>query len=131
MKPRLRGRPGSKHGKQSRRARRRILRCIDLFSGAGGSSWGARKAGVKLVAAFDSWKLAGKTHKENFPGTKFVRKRLERLTFKRLRKLKRKLGRVDLILASPECTSHSPVKGNRPRCEKSKNTAFQVIRFAK
>jgi DNA (cytosine-5)-methyltransferase 1 len=48
-----------------------------------------------------------------------------------LRRLKKKLGRIDLILASPECTSHSPAKGNKPRCEKSKNTAFQVIRFAK
>jgi DNA (cytosine-5)-methyltransferase 1 len=41
------------------------------------------------------------------------------------------LGKIDLILASPECTNHSPAKGNKPRCEKSKDTAFQVVRFAK
>jgi DNA (cytosine-5)-methyltransferase 1 len=33
-------------------------------------------------------------------------------------------------LASPECTNHSPAKGNKPRCEVSKNTAFEVVRFA-
>jgi DNA (cytosine-5)-methyltransferase 1 len=33
-------------------------------------------------------------------------------------------------MASPECTNHSPAKGNAPRCELSKETAFQVIRFA-
>jgi len=104
------------------------IRAIDLFSGAGGSSWGAQAAGVKLVAAFDRWKLAGKTHKANFPQTKFICGKLEYLD---LRRLKKELGRIDLILASPECTSHSPARGNKPRCEKSKNSAFQVIRFAK
>jgi DNA (cytosine-5)-methyltransferase 1 len=34
-------------------------------------------------------------------------------------------------MASPECTNHSPAKGNAPRCELSKETAFQVIRYAK
>lgn len=106
----------------------KAVRTIDLFSGAGGSSWGAHMAGVKLVAAFDRWKLAGETHKANFPHTRFIGGKLEYLD---LRRLKKKLGRIDLILASPECTSHSPAKGNKPRCEKSKNTAFQVIRFAK
>ena len=99
-----------------------------MFSGGGGSSWGASKAGVKIVAAFDCCRLAAKTHKANFPKTKFFRGRLEK---RNLKKLKGHLGRIDLILASPECTSHSPAKGNKPRCEKSKRTAFQVIRFAK
>jgi DNA (cytosine-5)-methyltransferase 1 len=104
------------------------IRAIDMFCGAGGSSWGAHKAGVKIVAAFDRWALARKTHEENFPGTKTFGGRLENI---RIPKLKQELGRIDLILASPECTNHSPAKGNKPRCEKSKNTAFQVIRFAK
>lgn len=104
------------------------IRAIDLFSGGGGSSWGAVKAGVQIVAAFDKCKLAAKTHEANFPDTKFFGGKLEN---RNLKKLKRKLGRINLILASPECTSHSPAKGNKPRCEISKNTAFQVIRFAK
>jgi DNA (cytosine-5)-methyltransferase 1 len=104
------------------------IRAIDLFSGGGGSSWGAVKAGVEIVAAFDKCKLAAKTHEANFPDTEFFRGKLEN---QNLKELKRELGRIDLILASPECTSHSPAKGNKPRCEKSKNTAFQVIRFAR
>jgi len=104
------------------------IRALDMFCGAGGSSWGARKAGVELVAAFDRWKLAGDTHKANFPETIFFPGKLEN---KNLKKLKKQLGHINLILASPECTSHSPARGNKPRCETSKNTAFQVIRFAK
>ena len=37
----------------------RRLRALDLFCGAGGSSWGAQAAGAQIVAAFDRWPLAG------------------------------------------------------------------------
>ena len=36
-----------------------------------------------------------------------------------------------MLLASPECTHHSVAKGNKPRSEKSKQLAYEVIRFAK
>lgn len=104
------------------------IRGIDMFSGAGGSSWGAREAGVDVVAAFDLWDLAGKVHQKNFPGTRFFHTRLEAVD---INQLKAEIGQIDIITASPECTNHSPAKGNKPRCELSKDTAFQVIRFAR
>lgn len=104
------------------------VRALDLFCGAGGSSWGAREAGVEIVAAFDLWPLAGEAHDANFPEAEFISGRLEDTDVTALAK---RLGKIDLILASPECTNHSPAKGNKPRCELSKDTAFQVIRFAK
>lgn len=103
------------------------VRALDLFCGAGGSSWGAREAGVEIVAAFDLWPLAGEAHDVNFPEAEFIPGRLEELDVDSLVK---RLGPIDLILASPECTNHSPAKGNKPRCEQSKDTAFQVVRFA-
>lgn len=103
------------------------IRALDLFCGAGGSSWGAREAGVSIVAAFDLWRLAGEAHRVNFPETTFIDGRLENIT---LPSLKRAVGKIDLILASPECTNHSLAKGNKPRSNESKDTAFQVIRFA-
>jgi DNA (cytosine-5)-methyltransferase 1 len=104
------------------------IRAIDLFCGAGGSSWGAQSAGVEIVAGFDLWPLAGKAHKTNFPKSEFIEGRLED---HKVNQLAKRLGKIDLILASPECTNHSPAKGNKPRCEQSKDTAFQVIRYAK
>lgn len=104
------------------------IRAIDLFSGVGGSSWGAKLAGAQIVACFDLWDLAGKNHHANFPDTKFFHGRLEELD---IDAVANEVGHIDLILASPECTNHSPAKGNKPRCEDSKNTAFQVTRFAK
>jgi len=104
------------------------IRALDLFCGAGGSSWGAREAGVEIVAAFDLWPLAGEAHDSNFPEAEFISGRLEEQDVDMLVK---DYGKIDLILASPECTNHSPAKGNKPRCEQSKDTAFQVVRFAK
>jgi DNA (cytosine-5)-methyltransferase 1 len=103
------------------------IRALILFCGGGGSSWGAREAGIEIVAAFDLWPIAGEIHQANFPETEFIPGRLQDLD---LRTLVNRLGKIDLIIASPECTSHSPAKGNKARCEQSKDTAFEVVRFA-
>lgn len=104
------------------------IRAIDLFCCAGGSSWGAKSAGVSIIAGFDQWKLAGKVYKTNFPKARFYHGDLEKA---QVRKLAKELGKIDLILASPECTNHSVAKGIKRRSEKSRETAFQVIRFAR
>lgn len=104
------------------------IRTIDLFCGAGGSSWGAHSAGARLVAGFDMWETVRDVYKDNFPGADFYCGRLEESTPEQL---KNKIGKVDLILASPECTNHSVAKGNKPRCEQSKDTALLVLKFAK
>ena len=106
----------------------RKIRSIDLFCGAGGSSWGAKSAGVELVAGFDMWEIVKDVYLDNFPEAKFYCDRLENST---PGKIKDELGRIDLILASPECTNHSVAKGNKPRCEKSRETALQVLKFAR
>jgi len=104
-----------------------LIRAIDLFCGAGGSSWGAKCAGVEIVAGFEMWPVAEAVFKANFPEAKFYGGRLEEHDPDSIAK---ELGKIDLIMASPECTNHSVAKGNKPRCEKSRETAMQVVRFA-
>ncbi len=104
------------------------IKAIDLFAGVGGSSRGALAAGVRVAAAVDYWSLARDTYKSNFPEVHFLNAKCEEIE---LAKLKKKVRGVDLILASPECTSHTCAKGNAPRSETSRRTAFEVTRFAK
>ncbi len=104
------------------------IRTIDLFCGAGGSSCGAEQAGAEIVAGFDMWSVAGSTYRSNFRNALFYEEKLELLKPEHLTS---DLGNVDLILASPECTNHSPAKGNAQRSEASKETAFQVVKFAR
>ena len=107
---------------------KKIVRALDLFSGAGGSSLGARLAGVQIVAAVDFWPLAKKTYLDNFNGVKFYCRKCEALSPK---KVKHDVGPIEMLIASPECTNHSCAKGNAERSELSRETAFQVIRFAR
>lgn len=104
------------------------MKAIDLFCGAGGSSYGASLAGAEIVAGLDIWEPATSTYSANFKKAKVYTKDIRNIDVRQLRK---EIGRVDLILASPECTNHSVAKGARTRDEESKRTAFQVTRFAK
>jgi len=113
--------------KKNRARRRNQVKAIDLFCGAGGSSWGAQAAGVEIVAAFDMWPVAEAVYRDNFPHVKFYPGRIEEHD---LDTVVREVGKIDLIMASPECTNHSVAKGNKPRCEESRETALQVVRFA-
>jgi DNA (cytosine-5)-methyltransferase 1 len=84
-------------------------------------------AGVEMIAAIDLWDLAEGTYSDNFPNAKFYRARCETLT---PTAIKRDIGSIDILLASPECTSHTCAKGASPGSEKSRSTAFEVVRYA-
>lgn len=103
-------------------------RTIDLFCGAGGSSYGARNAGCQIVAGFDRWEPAIRTFSVNFPEAKAFHSDIRELL---LEEVRRETGDIDLILASPECTSHSKAKGAAERSEESRQSAFEVVRFAR
>jgi DNA (cytosine-5)-methyltransferase 1 len=102
------------------------LRGIDLFSGAGCASAGARHAGVTMVGAVDAWDIAARTYADNFPTAKVVTKRLKKGTgseiFGDLRK-------IDILIASPECTNHSIARGNKPVDEESRRSGWYVMEF--
>ena len=104
------------------------IRALDLFHGAGGSSAGAQMAGARIVAGIDFWEVSSEAYKKNFQGVRTVNCDIRKISPKRLHEA---IGDIDLIVASPECTNHSCAKGAADRCEKSKRTAFQVVKFAK
>lgn len=103
------------------------MRVLDLFAGGGGSSYGARAAGARLIGAVDMWDIATQTYEHNFPGTNVKNIELEKI---QLAAFREEIGNIDLLISSPECTNHTCAKGSRPRSEESRATAFQVVRFA-
>lgn len=104
------------------------VRAIDLFCGGGGSSLGARSAGVELVGAVDAWDIATATYRDNFPTARanVVTTRLQDDTGP---EIFRDLGDVDLLIGSPECTNHSVARGSRERCEESRRSGWYVMGF--
>ncbi|MBI6574488.1 DNA cytosine methyltransferase [Pseudomonas viridiflava] len=104
------------------------IRVFDMFCGAGGSSLGARQGGANIVGAVDLWEPAVKSFKLNFPEAQVYEGDLRKLS---PRKILKEIGPVDLIISSPECTHHTCARGAKPRSDDSKDTAFQVVRYAK
>jgi DNA (cytosine-5)-methyltransferase 1 len=104
------------------------LRAVDLFSGAGGSSVGARSAGAELVAAVDAWDVAAATYRHNFPRALVLN---QALGDRSRPPADVSSAKIDLLLASPECTNHSVAKGNKPRDEESLRSAQFVLGWVK
>lgn len=104
------------------------MRVLDLFCGAGGSSVGAEMAGGQIVAGIDRWNVASDCYSKNFPSALCINEDIRDVSPERLREA---IGSIDMLLASPECTSHSCARGARVRSEDSSLTAYEVTRFAK
>jgi DNA (cytosine-5)-methyltransferase 1 len=78
----------------------------DMFCGAGGSTTGAVLAGATVKLAINHWKRAIETHNSNYPGTFHALTDLHQAN-------PRKFFPTDILIASPECTSHSLAKGRK------------------
>ena len=102
-----------------------------MFCGAGGSSAGARAAGVEVVAGVDMCAKATQTFAANFPNARVFTSRLEDISPNSLHE---KIGDIDILLASPECTNHTWAKGGArddEASEASRATAMLVVDYAR
>lgn len=100
-----------------------MLDVIDLFSGAGGSSEGARQAGARVLWAANHWPLAVEVHARNHPETEHTCQDLHQCDWTRVPK-------CDLVLASPSCRTHS--EASQPRrmskdYDSDRNTPLAVV----
>ncbi len=75
------------------------------------------------MLAVDSWKLATDTYQENFPSADVVCASIESLD----PSLLASQYKPDVLLTSPECTSHSIARGSKLGCERSRETTINVL----
>lgn len=100
---------------------------VDLFCGAGFGARGAVRGGGIPLLGLDAWDIATQTYKANFPKAAVLTAKIEDVSPK-------KLGakyRPDVLLTSPECTSHSIARGAKPGSEKSRETAIGIVPWVK
>ncbi|HYL98354.1 MAG TPA: DNA cytosine methyltransferase [Blastocatellia bacterium] len=111
--------------------RDRVILAADLFCGAGGFTSGLVQAsaelGVKLkMIAINHWDKAIETHQLNHPGIEHHCADIELID-------PRKLvpgGRLNLLLASPECTHHSNARGGKPMDDQKRAQPWVILRWA-
>ena len=86
------------------------LTVTDMFCGAGGSTTGAVFAGAEVRLAINHWARAIETHHTNYPQ---IDHRLTDLLTAR----PHAFPSTTILVASPECTSHSLAKGRQRKYE--------------
>ncbi|MCW8965297.1 MAG: DNA cytosine methyltransferase [Candidatus Pacearchaeota archaeon] len=96
---------------------------IDLFCGGGFGARGAVRGGGTPVLGVDAWEIATKTYKDNFPEADVICSKIEDLDPKKVARN----YQADVLLTSPECTSHSIARGNKPACDRSRETAIGIV----
>lgn len=116
-----------------------FITATDQFCGAGGSTSGAKSAGVEVLMALNHWDLAIETHNTNHPDTDHDCTDVQACD-------PRRYPSTDILITSPECTNHSIAKGAKrrhrnqldifgqhgikPEHERSRATMWDVPRFA-
>ncbi|MGH9066624.1 MAG: DNA cytosine methyltransferase [Acidimicrobiales bacterium] len=112
------------------------IEVCDLFAGAGGSATGAAGVpGVEVTMAANHWPTAVDVHQAAFPDARHDCADLSGVDFRRY-------PAADILLASPECTSHTASKGVSrrrqsvglfddpdPGAERSRATMWDVHRY--
>ncbi|HEV2317746.1 MAG TPA: DNA cytosine methyltransferase [Thermoplasmata archaeon] len=106
----------------------RTIHALDAFCGAGGTSTGLALASGDLrlnvdLLAVNHWSTAVATHSRNHPWARHLQSRIEsvrpRDAFPG--------GRLNLLVASPECTHHSTARGGRPVSDQLRASAWHLI----
>ena len=100
-----------------------MLTFVDIFCGGGFGGRGAVTGGGTPLLAIDAWDLAAKTYKANFPEADVICSPVEDID---PYTLSEKYS-PDVLLTSPECTSHSIARGAKPGTEKSRETAIGIL----
>ena len=108
----------------------RKITVADLFCGAGGTSTGLRQAcehlGLKLnLLAVNHWDIAIQTHATNHPDAEHLCSTLDSVDPRKVVPS----GRLDLLIASPECTHHSIARGGKPINDQSRASAWRIVEW--
>lgn len=107
-----------------------MIRCIDLFAGAGGLSEGLSEAGFHCLFANEVMPIYALTYMRNHVGTKVLTSDIRTVdAYDILQDLGIKRGELDLIAGGPPCQGFSinaPIRSN----EDSRNHLFrEYLRF--
>jgi len=108
----------------------RTVRAVDLFCGAGGTSTGLALACEQLGArvdltAINHWDRALETHELNHPWATHLNEAIELVRPEDVVPG----GRLDLLVASPECTHHSVARGGKPMSDQSRAQPWVILNW--
>jgi DNA (cytosine-5)-methyltransferase 1 len=102
---------------------------IDLFSGVGGLSLGAARAGFRVAASVELDPIASKSHKDNFPGTTHLETDVGKLTGEALLEAAGlRVGELGGLIGGPPCQGFSLI-GRREQTDPRNDLFVQFFRL--
>ena len=106
------------------------MRLVDVFSGCGGFSLGARQAGFAVVAAFDNDPVLASSYPHNFPDTRMILCDAAELDGEAIRLA---AGHVDGIFGGPPCQGFSAIGRRDPEDPRRRllDHFFRLVREAR
>jgi len=107
-----------------------LIKAVDLFCGAGRTSTGLYNACHSIgknvdLLAINHWQTAIDTHSANHPGARHICATLDSIRPESVIKS----GRLNIMVASPECTHHSVARGGRPVNDQLRASAWLILRW--
>ncbi len=108
----------------------KVIHAADLFCGAGGTSTGLYRACHSLgrrvdLVAINHWPIAIETHSANHPDARHICARLDAVRPEEVVKSRR----LNILVASPECTHHSIARGGKPVNDQRRSSAGYVLKW--
>lgn len=88
------------------------IKLVDIFSGCGGFSLGAEKAGLKVVAAIDNDPILSSSYEKNIPNSKMILADVVDLDGEAVTSMVK--GPVDGIIGGPPCQGFSTIGRRDP-----------------
>lgn len=111
-------------------AKTKVVTAVDLFCGAGGTSSGLIQAVNSLgfdikLTAINHWDVAIATHTKNHEDVEHHCQSIDTIDPAKIVPG----GRLQLLVASPECTHHSRARGGKPRSDQKRADAWLLMRW--
>jgi DNA (cytosine-5)-methyltransferase 1 len=116
--------------KTKRASKVKVVNAVDLFCGAGGTSSGLIQAVNSLgydikLTAINHWDVAIATHTKNHEDVEHHCQSIDTIDPSKIVPG----GRLQLLVASPECTHHSRARGGKPRSDQKRADAWLLMRW--
>lgn len=113
-----------------RAVKTKVVNAVDLFCGAGGTSSGLIQAVNSLgydikLTAINHWDVAIATHTKNHEDVEHHCQSIDTIDPSKIVPG----GRLQLLVASPECTHHSRARGGKPRSDQKRADAWLLMRW--
>ena len=122
--------------KKRMKKRKRRLKAIDLFAGAGGFSLGVQMAGIDVVAAVEISRMCVATLEHNkakaFPKMKIIQEDICKLSGEYiLKKVGLAKGQLDLLVGGPPCQGFSTANSRRSATDPRSKLMWQFVRMVR